>query len=160
MSTQRPLPDLEGVSHEYVDLPGLRMHVAVAGPADAEPLVLLHGWPQHWYAWRRLIGPLSEHYRVYCPDLRGFGWSDAPAGSYLKAQLAADVIALLDALGLDRVRLAGHDWGGFTGFLALHRDTRSGSRISPRRGSAIRGSSRDRRRGDGVKRSGASPTWG
>jgi pimeloyl-ACP methyl ester carboxylesterase len=117
MPTQRPLPELEGVSHEYVDLPGLRMHVAIAGPADAEPLVLLHGWPQHWYAWRRLIGPLSEHYRVYCPDLRGFGWSDAPAGSYEKATLAADVIALLDALGLDRVRLGGHDWGAFTGFL-------------------------------------------
>ncbi len=117
MPTQRTLPELDGVSHTYVDLPELRMHVAVAGPADAEPLVLLHGWPQHWYAWRRLIGPLSEHYRVYCPDLRGFGWSDAPAGSYEKATLAADVIALLDALGLDRVRLAGHDWGGFTGFL-------------------------------------------
>jgi len=117
MPTQRPLPDVEGVTHEYMDLPGLRMHVAFAGPADAEPLVLLHGWPQHWYAWRRLIGPLSRHYRVICPDLRGFGWSDAPAGSYEKATLAADVIALLDALGLDRVRLAGHDWGGFTGFL-------------------------------------------
>jgi pimeloyl-ACP methyl ester carboxylesterase len=117
MPTQRPLPELEGVNHEYVDLPGLRMHVAVAGPPDAEPLVLLHGWPQHWYAWRRLIGPLSERYRVYCPDLRGFGWSDAPTGSYLKSQLAADVVALLDELGLDRVRLGGHDWGAFTGYL-------------------------------------------
>lgn len=117
MPTQRPLPQLEGVSHEYVDLPGLRMHVAVAGPADGEPLVLLHGWPQHWYTWRRLIGPLSERYRVYCPDLRGFGWSDAPAGSYEKATLARDVIDLLDALGLERVRLAGHDWGGFAAFL-------------------------------------------
>lgn len=116
----RPLPEIPGVDieHSYVDAAGLRMHVASAGPADAEPLVLLHGWPQHWYAWRRLIGPLSEHYRVICPDLRGFGWTDAPRGStYLKSELAADVIALLDALELDRVRLAGHDWGGFTGFL-------------------------------------------
>ena len=117
MPTPRPLPDLEGVSHEFVDVSGLRMHVAVAGPEDGEPLVLLHGWPQHWYAWRRLIGPLSERYRVYCPDLRGFGWTDAPPGSYEKAELAADVIALLDVLGLERVRLAGHDWGGFVGFL-------------------------------------------
>ena len=93
------------------------MHLAEAGDPAAEPLVLLHGWPQHWYAWRKLIGPLAEHYRVICPDLRGFGWTDAPPGSYRKSELAADVIALLDMLELDRVRLAGHDWGGFTGFL-------------------------------------------
>lgn len=111
------MPELAGVGHEFHDVGGLRMHVAVAGSPDAEPLVLLHGWPQHWYAWRRLIGPLSERYRVICPDLRGFGWTAAPRGSYLKSELAADVVALLDVLGLERVRLAGHDWGGFTGFL-------------------------------------------
>jgi pimeloyl-ACP methyl ester carboxylesterase len=93
------------------------MHLAEAGDPGAEAVVLLHGWPQHWYAWRKLIGPLAERYRVICPDLRGFGWTDAPPGSYLKSELAADVIALLDHLELDRVRLAGHDWGGFTGFL-------------------------------------------
>jgi len=117
MNAARPMPEVEGVAHEFHDVGGLRMHVAVAGRADGEPLVLLHGWPQHWYAWRRLIGPLGERYRVYCPDLRGFGWSDAPRGSYLKTELAADVLGLLDVLGLERVRLAGHDWGGFTGFL-------------------------------------------
>jgi pimeloyl-ACP methyl ester carboxylesterase len=117
MTEPRPMPEIEGVSHEFHDVGGLRMHVATAGPPDAEPLVLLHGWPQHWYAWRRLIGPLSERYRVHCPDLRGFGWTDAPPGDYLKSQLAADVIGLLDVLGLERVRLGGHDWGGFTGFL-------------------------------------------
>ena len=113
------MPEIPGVdvSHDWIDAAGLRMHVATAGPADAEPLVLLHGWPQHWYAWRRLIGPLAERYRVICPDLRGFGWTDAPRGSYLKSELAADVVNLLDALGLDRVRLGGHDWGGFAGFL-------------------------------------------
>jgi pimeloyl-ACP methyl ester carboxylesterase len=113
------MPEIPGVevNHEWVDAGGLRMHVASAGAPDAEPLVLLHGWPQHWYAWRRLIGPLSQRYRVICPDLRGFGWTDAPRGSYLKKELAADVLALLDALELDRVRLAGHDWGGFAGFL-------------------------------------------
>ncbi|HET6830427.1 MAG TPA: alpha/beta hydrolase [Solirubrobacterales bacterium] len=115
----RTMPEIPGaeLEHAYIDVRGLRMHVASAGPADAEPLVLLHGWPQHWYAWRRLIGPLSERYRVHCPDLRGFGWTEAPRGSYRKAELAADVIWLLDALGHERVRLAGHDWGGFCGFL-------------------------------------------
>ena len=114
---ERAIPQLPGVEHEFVDVSGLRMHVASAGPADGEPLVLLHGWPQHWFAWRRLIGPLAQRYRVICPDLRGFGWTDAPRGSYLKSELATDVIALLDVLGLERVRLAGHDWGGFAGFL-------------------------------------------
>ena len=117
----RPLPEISGleVEHRYIDARGLRFHVAVAGPEDAEPLVLLHGWPQHWFAWRRLLGPLAERYRVYAPDLRGFGWSDAPPGDYLKATLAADVVALLDELELERVRLAGHDWGGFAGFLVF-----------------------------------------
>lgn len=115
----RPLPEVPGVEveHRFVDAAGLRFHLALAGPEDAEPVVLLHGWPQHWFAWRRLLGPLAERYRVIAPDLRGFGWTDAPRGDYLKATLAADVIALLDELELERVRLAGHDWGGFTGFL-------------------------------------------
>ena len=112
----RPMPELEGVSHEFVDVKGLRIHVATAGAATAEPLILLHGWPQHWWAWRRLIGPLAEHYRVICPDLPGFGWSAAPPGRYLKAELADDIIALADALGIERFRLAGHDWGGLVGF--------------------------------------------
>jgi pimeloyl-ACP methyl ester carboxylesterase len=126
---ERPLPEIPGVAieHDYVDAGGLRMHVATAGPADGEPLVLLHGWPQHWYAWRRLIGPLSERYRVIAPDLRGFGWTDAPPGSYEKRVLAADVVALLDALGLGRVRLGGHDWGAFAGFLLC---LEAGDRIS------------------------------
>jgi pimeloyl-ACP methyl ester carboxylesterase len=113
------MPEVPGlaVEHSFHDVRGLRIHVAAAGSPDAEPLVMLHGWPQHWYAWRRLIGPLGERYRVICPDLRGFGWTGAPRGSYLKADLAADIVALLDVLGLERVRLAGHDWGGFTGFL-------------------------------------------
>ena len=119
MPGQRAIPEVDGVTHDFVEVPsrGLRMHVASAGDPEAEPLLMLHGWPQHWYAWRHLIGPLSERYRVICPDLRGFGWTDAPRGTYEKAILAADVLALMDELGLERVRLAGHDWGGFTGFL-------------------------------------------
>ena len=54
---------------------------------------------------------------MIAPDLRGFGWSDAPPDAYSKAVFAADILALLDAEGLERVRLVGHDWGGFTAFL-------------------------------------------
>ncbi len=117
MTTTRPLPPVEGVSHRFVDVRGVRLHVAEAGPPGAPPAVLLHGWPQHWYEWRKLIPPLSQEYRVLCPDLRGFGWSQAPARGYGKEQLARDVLALFDELGLEQVRLAGHDWGGWVGFL-------------------------------------------
>jgi pimeloyl-ACP methyl ester carboxylesterase len=112
-------PPVVGVEHRFVRAGAIRMHVAEAG--SGEPIVLLHGWPQHWYCWRRVIPRLAERHRVLCPDLRGFGWSDAPASSYAKQELAGDVLALLDALELDRVRLVGHDWGGFVAFLAALR---------------------------------------
>jgi pimeloyl-ACP methyl ester carboxylesterase len=99
------------------------MHVAEAGEGD--PVVLLHGWPQHWYLWRHVIPPLAGHARVICPDLRGFGWTAAPSGGYDRETMTRDVLALLDELGLDRVHLAGHDWGGWIGFLlCLHRPER------------------------------------
>jgi len=110
----RPLPQLPGVEHRFVDAAGIRMHVAEAGAGD--PVLLLHGWPQHWWMWRKLILPLAEHYRVLAPDLRGFGWTDAPPGRYHKHRFAADVIALVDALGIERFHLVGHDWGGIAGF--------------------------------------------
>jgi pimeloyl-ACP methyl ester carboxylesterase len=109
------LPAVPGVEHRFVDVRGMRMHVALAGEGDS--VVLLHGWPQHWYAWRRVIPSLAGRCRLICPDLRGHGWSAAPSGSYAKAELTADVLALLDALELDRVRLVGHDWGGWIGYL-------------------------------------------
>jgi pimeloyl-ACP methyl ester carboxylesterase len=122
MSTapRQPMPEVPGVEHIYVNAGGLRMHVATAGPEDGSPVVLLHGWPQHWWLWRNVIPELADAgHRVYAPDLRGFGWSEATEGrkGYEKYQLARDVVALLDELELDRVCLAGHDWGGWTGFL-------------------------------------------
>jgi pimeloyl-ACP methyl ester carboxylesterase len=110
------LPALEGVSHRTVQTRGLSFHVAEAG--SGEPLVLLHGWPQHWWAWRKVVPLLAPHARLVMPDLRGFGWSDAPPDGYDKQGMADDVLAVLDALGLQRVRIVGHDWGGWIAFLA------------------------------------------
>jgi pimeloyl-ACP methyl ester carboxylesterase len=116
------LPAVPGlaVEHRHVALPdGTRLHVAEAG--SGPPVVLLHGWPQHWWSWRRVLPALAADRRVLCPDLRGLGWSDAPPGAYAKEDWATDVIALLDALGLRRVDLAGHDWGGLVAFLVALR---------------------------------------
>ena len=111
----RPLPQLPGVEHRWVDAGGVRLHVAEAGEGD--PVVCVHGWPQNWWEWRGLIPVLAEGYRVICPDLRGLGWSEAPRMGYEKEQFARDIAALLDTLGLKDVRLIGHDWGGVAGFI-------------------------------------------
>ena len=117
--TAAPLPVLPGVTHRFVDVGGLRVHVAEAG--HGEPLVLLHGWPQHWWCWRHVVPLLQDRYRLVMPDLRGHGWTDAPQDGYDKEQLATDLLGLLDALELPQVGLVGHDWGGWTGFLAALR---------------------------------------
>jgi pimeloyl-ACP methyl ester carboxylesterase len=113
------LPEVPGVSHRRVRAGAIEMHVAEAG--EGPPLLLVHGWPQHWYAWRALIPELALEHRVICPDLRGLGWSDAPPGGYDKATLAGDLLNLMDALGLERASLAGHDWGGYAGYLLAQR---------------------------------------
>jgi pimeloyl-ACP methyl ester carboxylesterase len=105
------------VRHSFVDAGGLRMHVAEAGPRDGEAIVLLHGWPQHWYEWRGLVPALAKEYRMVMPDLRGMGWTEITKDGYDKEQLAFDVVALMDAMGLDDVNLVGHDWGGYAGFM-------------------------------------------
>src|SRR4029079_3269623 len=111
------MPEVPGVRQEWVSAGGLSVHVAMAGPEDAEPVLMLHGWPQHWYEWRGLVPRMSHRYRLLMPDLRGLGWSEVTEGGYEKDNLARDQIALLDALGIDRVKLIGHDWGGYAGFL-------------------------------------------
>jgi len=106
------------VEHRYVDARGLRVHVALAGPDSGDPVVLVHGWPQHWWIWRGVMPALVDAgYRCICIDLRGHGWTDAPPDGYEKEQFASDVLATLDALGVERFKLVGHDWGGFAAFL-------------------------------------------
>ncbi len=103
------------LDYRRVPVNGIELNVGFAG--EGPPLVLLHGWPQHSGCWRRMLEPLAERRRVIAPDLRGWGRSDAPPGDYAKSVFVADVLALLDAEGLDRVDVIGHDWGGWTGFL-------------------------------------------
>ena len=109
-------PQVEGVSHRWVRARGIDFHIAEAG-AGEDVVLCLHGWPQHWYEWRHLMPALADRHRVLALDLRGFGWSDAPPEGYEKENLADDVLAVLDELGIERVKLVGHDWGGWIGFL-------------------------------------------
>ncbi|MFJ9416333.1 alpha/beta fold hydrolase [Streptomyces sp. NPDC101227] len=117
--SDRPIPHLEGAEHRWVTVRGVRLHVAEFG--SGEPLVLLHGFPQHWYAWRRLVPLLLADHRLICVDLRGFGWSGQTSRGYDTDSLGEDVLALLDALGLDRVTLVAHDWGAGVGFRICQR---------------------------------------
>ncbi len=115
-------PDVPGARHRSVtvataDAGPLELHVLEAGPSDAPPVLLLHGWPQHAWCWRRVMPLLAEDHRLIAPDLRGFGWSDCPAGGYDPATFAADAQALLDALGVERAHVIGHDWGGRAAFV-------------------------------------------
>ena len=109
------MPEVAGVEHRWADVDGFRMHYAEAG--SGEPLILQHGWPQHWWMWRNQIPALAERYRLIVPDLRGYGWSDAPRSGYEKGRFARDVVALMDQLGIERARYAGHDWGAVAGYL-------------------------------------------
>jgi pimeloyl-ACP methyl ester carboxylesterase len=123
------MPSVPGVEHRQLETGRLRVHIAEAG--SGPPLLLLHGWPQHWFAWRKLIPLLADSRRLICPDLRGFGWTDAPDGGYRTADLAADAVALLDALELDRVDLIGHGEGGRVGFeLCLSQPSRVGRLVT------------------------------
>ena len=102
------------IALEATDGP-LRVHLAEAG--DGPPLLLLHGWPQHHEIWRDVAERLAGDFRLLMPDLRGFGASSVPPGGYNSAQFAADAVALLDALGIERAGVIGHDWGGFSAYL-------------------------------------------
>jgi pimeloyl-ACP methyl ester carboxylesterase len=102
---------------EFAAMPGrgVTLHVASAGPADGALVILLHGFPEFWYGWRRQIGPLAEAgFRVLAPDQRGYHLSEKPRGlgHYTLDALADDVVALIDASDRPKAALVGHDWGG------------------------------------------------
>ena len=93
---------------------GIIMNVALAGPEDAPPVILLHGFPESHRTWRGLVPLLSDELRLVMPDQRGFGDSDRPqeVDAYKTETLLADLFALADELGIGRFALVGHDWGG------------------------------------------------
>jgi len=109
-----PAPDPPGVRTRFAALPGVRLHLAEAGPEGGPVVVLLHGFPEFWWGWRRQIPALAAAgYHVVAPDQRGYNLSDKPRGlsPYSLDRLAEDVVHLLDSLGAQRAPIVGHDWG-------------------------------------------------
>src|SRR5262249_19210949 len=98
----------------FVQANGIRQHVVIGG--DGPPLLLIHGWPENWYAWRFLMPTLARDFTVIAVDQRGIGLSDKPADGYDSATLASDLVALMDALGHQRFALIGHDTGYIIGY--------------------------------------------
>lgn len=102
------------LTHRFVQTNGVRLHVVEAGPADGPLVLLLHGFPEFWYGWRRQIDALAgAGFRVWVPDQRGYNGSDKPVGvrPYSIDNLVADVVGLIDAAGVERATVVGHDWG-------------------------------------------------
>jgi pimeloyl-ACP methyl ester carboxylesterase len=98
----------------YVDTGELRQHVVTGG--EGPPVLLVHGWPQTWYAWRLVMPALARGFSVVAPDQRGRGLSGKPDDGYDTGTLAEDLVALMDALGHERFAVVGHDIGMWIGY--------------------------------------------
>ncbi|MBR0695475.1 alpha/beta fold hydrolase [Bradyrhizobium lablabi] len=98
------------MEHRTVRANGATFHVARIG--SGKPLLLLHGWPEFWLTWEPVMTRLAGRFALVAPDLRGFGDSDKPNGPYGPEQHASDMLALMDALGLEKAGVVGHDVGG------------------------------------------------
>ncbi len=112
--------------HKHIDTNGIRMHVVEAG--SGFPVLLCHGFPELWYSWRHQLRALAEAgFRAIAPDQRGYGDTDAPPAidAYTIHHLVGDLTGLLDALGIEKACIVGHDWGGLVvwqmALLAPHR---------------------------------------
>lgn len=101
--------------NRFIFTNGIQLHVVEAGPDDGPFVILLHGFPECWYGWRHQIDALAAAgFRVWAPDQRGYNRSDKPTGvaAYTLDKLTADILGLIDAAGVVRATVVGHDWGG------------------------------------------------
>ncbi len=101
-------------SHHTASVNGIQMHYVIGG--QGEPVVLLHGWPETWYAWHRVMPALAKNYTVIAPDLRGLGDSSKPPTGYDGKTLAEDIHQLVTQLGFKTIFLVGHDIGSFVAY--------------------------------------------
>src|SRR6478609_638645 len=116
MSVDAAFVNIDGPwEHRYVSANGARFHVAEMG--DGPLVLMLHGFPQFWYAWRhQMVALAGQGYRVAAMDLRGYGASDKPPRGYDTYTLAADVASVVRSLGSRDAVVVGHGWGGWIGW--------------------------------------------
>jgi pimeloyl-ACP methyl ester carboxylesterase len=109
-------------SHQTANVNGINIHYVTGG--QGSPVVLLHGWPQTWYEWRKIMPGLAQNYTVIAPDSRGMGDSERTDSGYDASTLAEDVFSLVTSLGFQQILLVGHDLGVSTAYAyaARHRD--------------------------------------
>lgn len=107
------------IEFEYIETNGITLHVAVTGSEDGELVILLHGFPDFWYGWRKQIEMLTEAgYRVAVPDQRGYRKSDKPKGkrAYVINELQQDIIGLIKYFKRENAVIIVHEWGGAVGW--------------------------------------------
>jgi pimeloyl-ACP methyl ester carboxylesterase len=111
----RPASTIPGVDHHRVSLDGTELHYVAAGTAGS-PVLLVHGFPETWWVFHKLIPLLSEHHRVFAVDLRGFGDSATATPAHDSATSAKDLVDLIAGLDVGPVHLTGQDISGSTTF--------------------------------------------
>lgn len=120
LAQERPHNLPPGGQSRIAEVNGIRMHYVRAGSG---PLVLLlHGWPQTWFAWHAIMPRLASQYTVIAPDLRGCGLTERTEGGYDKKTIAQDLRALIAEAGFERAHVVGHDMGGKAAYVLAHTD--------------------------------------
>ncbi len=110
------------VEHHFAENAGVRIHYVTAG--DGPLVVMIHGFPDFWFAWRHQMAALASDYRVVAVDLRGYNRSDQPVGleNYAMPRLVEDIVAVIEDQGRQQATIVGHDWGGMVSWtLAMTR---------------------------------------
>ncbi|MGB8699440.1 MAG: alpha/beta hydrolase [Thermosynechococcaceae cyanobacterium] len=100
--------------HQFIQTNRINLHYVTQGSGDL--VLLLHGFPEFWYAWRFQIPVLSRHFKVVVPDLRGYNDSDKPTSGYDLDTLTQDILGLIKNLGFSKAHIVGHGWGGMIGW--------------------------------------------
>lgn len=113
-SDEELVAGLQGFSNQYVDTNGISLHYVEGG--EGEPLVLIPGWPETWWAYHRLMPVLSSRFRVIVVDIRGMGSTEKPTGGYDKRNMAKDIYGLVQQLDLGKIHICGHDIGAHVAF--------------------------------------------
>lgn len=114
MDTAEDWADARGYERGFADCSEVELHYVAAGSRESPLLLLLHGFPEFWYTWRRQLDPLAKEFFIVAPDLRGYNLSDRPDGvaAYGLSRLRRDLFQLIQAFDYGAAHVVGHDWGG------------------------------------------------